>query len=179
MQPFNLNPGLLITVGLHGNKCSCVEDSELRLLGRTHIGQKAEIGSATARIRRARFGKTQMPIHRQANFLRILVILPIVFPPAHRAQLHRVRRIKGSISAAGAAKTHLRRLNRIRRLHKEIDALCKAKVDTAPSAIYGVCRLFCTRIKKGSLTVCMILSYLSLECVAAFFLSALRRCFVL
>jgi hypothetical protein len=54
---------------------------------------------------RARLVQAQLAIHRQSNFRRVLVFLPVVFPPANGAQLQGARRFKRPISATRATIT--------------------------------------------------------------------------
>jgi hypothetical protein len=57
---------------------------------------------------RAGFVKTKCAIHRVANFVCVIVFLPIVFPPADGTERHRARSFKRLESAAWAAITLFR-----------------------------------------------------------------------
>jgi len=48
--------------------------------------------------------EAKLPVHRQADFRRILVLLTVVPPPAHRAQRQRAGCLERPVSAAGATK---------------------------------------------------------------------------
>ena len=67
----------------------------------------------------ARFGQAEVAIHRQPDRRGIGVVLTVVFPPAHGAQLKALRRRQGPVSTAGAAKS---------RLHVEMDAILELRI---------------------------------------------------
>ncbi len=71
------------------------------------------------RVRGAAFGEvdtslfqTERPVDREARYLRV-VLLPVILPPTHRAQRHRIGDIQGSKTATGATvkRFHLTRLD--------------------------------------------------------------------
>jgi hypothetical protein len=68
---------------------------------------------------RARLAQAQPAVDRQPNISRVVVFLPVILPPANRAQLQRFRRFQRSIPAARTTKS---------RLHAEMDVFPKAKI---------------------------------------------------
>lgn len=74
-------------------------------LGLTNVRQKTWMRRAKLAVIRARLVQAQLAVHCQSNFRRILIFLPIIFPPADRAQLQGARRFERLISATRAAIT--------------------------------------------------------------------------
>jgi len=48
--------------------------------------------------------ETQLPVHSQAHFGGVIVLLAIVLPPANRAKPQGIRSFQGLVSAAGTTK---------------------------------------------------------------------------
>lgn len=56
----------------------------------------------------AGLAQAQDSIHREVNLIGIIVLLPVVLPPADGAQSHRPGRFEGSCATARAAKENQR-----------------------------------------------------------------------
>jgi hypothetical protein len=65
------------------------------------------MGRAAAQEVRAGLGQAQFAIHGQPGYGGILVVLPVVLPPADRAQLLRAGRFQRPVPAAKATETSL------------------------------------------------------------------------
>jgi len=72
-----------------------------------NIRQKTRMGSAACGVVVAGFVQAQGSIHGEANVGGILIFLPVILPPAHRAQGQRRWRLQRPESAARATKTSL------------------------------------------------------------------------
>ena len=73
--------------------------SDLRF---AYVTEKSGIGRTAARVRCARFTEAQVSIHSEPDFVRVGIVLAIVFPPADWAQGKRVRRLQRLVSATRA-----------------------------------------------------------------------------
>jgi len=76
-------------------------------LGLANVGKESGMGRAALGEMRAGFGQAEGAVYRQPDFRRIFVLLPVVLPPANRAQGQRFRRLQRLISTAWAAITGL------------------------------------------------------------------------
>ena len=94
----------------------------LRDLGFSHVGQKTRMGGAALGVVHPCFGKAEFAVYGVVDLQGIVILLPIVLPPANRAQLHRARRFQRSESAAGASKAECHGP------HAEIDGIGEVSV---------------------------------------------------
>lgn len=82
---------------------------QLRL---AHVGQKAGVRGAAGDVVQARFGEAEFAVDGEAHVGGVCIFLPVVFPPADRAEGHGIGGFEGAVATAGAA---------IRVLHMRID----------------------------------------------------------
>jgi len=75
----------------------------LRCLGLTDVRKKTRMGRPALGIVLAGFAQAEGAVHRQPDIGGVRVLLPVVFPPAHRAQRHHARSLQRPQSAAWAA----------------------------------------------------------------------------
>jgi hypothetical protein len=68
-----------------------------------HIRQKARVRRAAFSEMHPRLAQTQLSVHREPDLGGILILLPVVFPPANRAQIQHRRRRQRPISATWTA----------------------------------------------------------------------------
>jgi hypothetical protein len=72
-----------------------------------HIRQKPGMRRAELGIIRAGLAQAQLPIHRQPDIASVVVLLPVILPPANRAKRKRAGRLQRPVSAAWATKSRL------------------------------------------------------------------------
>src|SRR5580692_11133055 len=71
---------------------------------RPHVAHKSGMRRSAKLKILPRLAQAQLAIHRDANFSGVVGILAVIFPPADRAKLHRIRQRQRPRTAAGAAK---------------------------------------------------------------------------
>src|SRR5579863_2612086 len=124
-------------------------------MGLAYVREEPGIGGTAPRIRSACLSETQMTVDGQANLMGVGVFLAIVFPPAHRAQLHGCGRLQRSGAAAGTAKADLGRFRAGGELHNRIDGFSTApltsSIERLSRALPSI--LYCGR-KKGDWILC-------------------------
>jgi len=69
------------------------------------MGQKSGMRGATLGIVLSRFFQAEAAVHRQPDIGCVAIFLPVILPPADRAQRQRAGRFQRSVPAARAAKT--------------------------------------------------------------------------
>jgi len=77
--------------------------SDLRF---SYVGQKPRMSRSHPAIVRPGLVQAQFPVHRQPHLTRVAIILPIVLPPAHRAQSQRTGRLQCFVTATRTTKTN-------------------------------------------------------------------------
>jgi len=75
----------------------------LSQLGLTHKGQETRVCRPDLHKETACLGEAELTVHRQPNLGRVAFFLPVVFPPANRAQAHGVWRFERPVSATRTA----------------------------------------------------------------------------
>ena len=76
--------------------------SELSL---PNVRKKPGMGRAALSKMRSGLRQAESAVHRKPDIRGVFVLLPVVFPPANRAQRQRLGRLQRLISTAWAAKT--------------------------------------------------------------------------
>ena len=74
-------------------------------IGLTNVTAEAGMGGAALRIMFSRLDQAELAVDGQAHVAGVGVLLAVVFPPANRAQSHRLWGFKSLESAAWAAKS--------------------------------------------------------------------------
>jgi len=78
--------------------------SHLRL---AHVGKETRIGGAARGKGVAGLAQTELAVHREPDHIGIVVVLPVILPPANRAKAKRAGGLERLVSTARAAKTVL------------------------------------------------------------------------
>jgi hypothetical protein len=81
--------------------------SEFRAHRPAHIRQKPWMRRPALRKVGTRSRQAQLTVHRQPNLGSVLVLLPVILPPAHGAQPQRRRSLQRPVSATRATKPRL------------------------------------------------------------------------
>lgn len=76
---------------------------ELKRIRLAHIRQKPRVCRPALRKVHARLAQAQRPVHREPDIGGILILLPVVFPPAHRAKLESLGRLKRPVPTTWTA----------------------------------------------------------------------------
>src|ERR1700723_505996 len=75
------------------------------------VGEEPRVRSAALGIERTSLVQAELAVDREPYLGGIVVFLPVIFPPAHRAQRHRAGRFECFISTARATKASLYRVH--------------------------------------------------------------------
>jgi len=75
--------------------------------GLAYVADKSWMRRPAQPVILARLAQAQLAIHGHPRFSGVFGVLAIIFPPANRAELHRIRQRKRASATAGAAKSNI------------------------------------------------------------------------
>lgn len=99
-----------------------------------NVRKEPGMGRTASEVECARLVKAEVAVHRQADIGGVRILLPIVLPPADRAQGERARRIERPQSAAWAAKTSLQSFPHLNGRKSTAPSLHKSRLSAIDSS---------------------------------------------